>query len=327
MASRTFLIALLFVTSLNVTNLPGQDSGCTRRTIPVGVVDKQRVFVQGLSAANFRGRLHGHDVQIVSASLDTNPRHIVLLVDASGSMMHPSAVWESAKSLSEYLIRHAPPQASIAQMGFSLSVLGSASFDQDRLTLLKRLGDLARVCEQAQVNRSTALYDAISGALGSFGPLNFGDVIYAVTDGEDNASQTGPSKTKEALFTAGIRLFAVVLVPHHAVRGRVPADSEFDRLHSMVEATGGDVLAFPYQGAWRPYSALNAKTRANAVDLALQCLCEEMGEFYRLELRSPITLDKPTKWKLEVIEANGRPGRRVEVHYPEQLMPCAKAGP
>lgn len=325
MASRTFLIALLFVTSLNVTNLPGQDSGCTTRTVPVSVVDREWNLVRGLTASNFRGKLHGHDVGIVSASLDTSPRHIVLLLDASGSMMQER--WEAAKSLAGDLIRFVPPSASIAQMGFSLSVLGSATFDQDRLTLLKRLEDLVRVCEQAQVNRSTALYDAISSALSSFGPLNFGDVIYAVTDGGDNASQTEPNKTKEDLLVAGIRLFAVVPVPHHAVRGRVPADSGFDRLHSMVEATGGNVLAFPHHGAWRPYSAIKARTGADAVDLALRRLCEEMGEFYRVELRLPETVDKPTKWKLEVIEANGRPGRRVEVHYPEQLMPCAKAGP
>jgi hypothetical protein len=325
MASRTFLIALLFVTSLNVTNLPGQDSGCTTRTIPVGVVDKQWVFVQGLNAANFRGKLHGHDVGIVSASLDTSPRHIVLVLDASGSVM--GRQWETARSFSKGVIRFAPPRASIAQMGFSLSVLGSATFDQDRLTLLKRLEDLVRVCEQAQVNRSTALYDAISSALSSFGPLNVGDVIYAVTDGGDNASQTEPNKTKEDLLVAGIRLFAVVLVPHHAVRGRVPADSGFDRLHSMVEATGGNVLAFPYLGAWRPYSAIKARTGADAVGLALQRLCQQMGEFYRVKLRVPVALDKPTKWELEVITAKGKPNRRVEVHYPEQLMPCAKASP
>jgi len=36
-------------------------------------------------------------------------------------------------------------------------------------------------------------------------------------------------------------------------------------------------------------------------------------------------VDKPTKWKLEVIDASGKPMRGVEVHSPQELMPCAKA--
>ena len=325
MVSKTFLITLLFVTSLNPTNLPGQDNGCTRRTVPVSVVDREWNLVRGLSAANFRGKLRGHEVEILSASIDTSPRHIVLLLDASGSMMQER--WEAAKSLAGDLIRFVPPSASVAQMAFSVTVLGSASFDQDRFTLLKRLEDLERMCEEAQGNRSTALYDAISGALSSLGSLNFGDVIYAVTDGGDNASRSDPKKVEEDLAAARVRLFAVVLAPRLAVRGRVPVESGYDRLHSMVEATGGNLLEFPYHGASPPYSSIKAKTPADAVDLALRRLYGQMGEPYRLEMRLPATLDKPTKWKLQVITAKGKPNRRVEVHYPEQLMPCAKASP
>jgi hypothetical protein len=324
MVSKTFLIALLFVTSLNPTNLLGQDSGCTRRAVPVGVVDREWNVVQGLSAANFRGKLGGHEVEILSASVDTSPRRMVLLIDASGSMMVPDVVWGSVKSLWQHLIRFPPPRASIAQMAFSASILSSAGFDQDRLALLIGQAAVLRACEQSQGNRSTALYDAIWSARGTLGVPNSGDVIYAVTDAGDNASQSEPKKVEEGLQAAGIRLFAVVVVPYDRFRGRVPVDSGFDRLHSMVEASGGNLLEFPYHGASRPYSSIKAKTRADAVDLALQRLYQQMGEFYRLRLKLPETLDKATKWKLEVIEANGRPDRRVEIHYPQQLMPCAQ---
>ena len=87
------------------------------------------------------------------------------------------------------------------------------------------------------------------------------------------------------------------------------------------------MLTLPYGGSSPTNPYIVAKTRGDALEVALQRLYQQMGEFYRLDLRLPETVDKPTKWKLEVMEANGKPSRQVEVHYPQQLMPCAKASP
>ncbi|MGA2076046.1 MAG: hypothetical protein ABSH52_21365 [Terriglobia bacterium] len=65
----------------------------------------------------------------------------------------------------------------------------------------------------------------------------------------------------------------------------------------------------------------------DAVDLTFRRFYQQMGRFYRLDVRLPETVEKPTKWKLEVIDTNGKPIRGVEVHYPQELMPCAKASP
>jgi hypothetical protein len=328
MMSKTFFIALLFVTSLSFAYLPAQDSGCTTRAVPVGVVDREWNFVQGLSTASFRGKLHGRDVEVLSASVDTSPRHIVLLLDASGSMMEPNQEWKIAKSLSEDLIRFAPPRASIAQMAFTDNVLDTVSFDQDRLALLKRLAVLLKVCEQPRKTRKTALYDTILSARGALGVLGFGDVIYAVTDAGDNKSQTQPKRVEEDLLKAGVRLFSVVVDHGPGMRGASPEEIERrNRFPSMVEATGGNVLTLPYGATTRPDPHIKGKTRGEAVELAVHRLYEQMGKFYRLDLRLPETVDKPTEWKLEVIDENGKPDRQVEVHYPHRLMPCAKAKP
>lgn len=327
MMSKGFFIALLSVTSLNFTYLRAQDRGCTTRTVPVGVVDREWNFVQGLSTANFRGKFRGHDVDILSASIDTRPRHIVLLLDASGSMMEPDEGWKTAKSLSEDLIRFAPPRASIAQMAFSDNVLDTAGFDQDRSALLTRLATLLKVCEQPRRIRRTALYDAIASARATLGMPEFGDIIYAVTDGGDNKSRTEPKRVEGDLLRAGVRLFAVVTASGPGNRSRTPVEIGPDQLRSMAVATGGNVLTFPYAATFQPYPHFKAKTRDEAIKLALHRLYEQMGTFYRLDLRLPERVDKPTQWKLQVIGENGRPNYRVEVHYPHRLMPCAKTSP
>jgi hypothetical protein len=327
MVSKTFLLALLFVTGLNLANLPAQDSGCTQRTIAVGVVDSAWNLVPNLSAANFRGKLQGRELQILSASLDPNPRRIVVLLDASGSMMSPdSGGWKTERSISEYLIRFAPRGASIAFLGFASTVLGTQGFNDDPAVLLKNLSALGGVCEGRQQSRHTALYDAISSARGTLGVCRIGDVICALTDGEDNASQAEARKTQEELLTGQVRLFGIVTL-HELRSARPPGEIGPEQLYSMIEATGGNRLFLPYAAMSEPYKHIKAKTGTEAVDLALQRLYRQMGEFYRLDVRLPETVEKPTKWKLEVLDESGKPMREVEVHYPQELMPCAKASP
>jgi hypothetical protein len=328
MMSKTLVIALLFLTSLNFTYLPAQDSGCTTRTVPVSVVDSEWNFVQGLSAANFRAKLHGRDVEVLSASVDTSPRHIVLLLDASGSTREANEGWTTAKTLSADLIRLASPRASIAIMAFADKVLDTTGFDHDQLALLNRLEVLIKVSEQPRKAQGTRLYDAISSVRGALGVLDFGDVIYAVTYIRDDQSQIQPERVEEDLLRGGVRLFSAVM--GNPLGKRVPTPSELegpDPLYLMVEATGGNALTLLYGGTTRPRLHIKAKTRGEEVELALHRLYVQMSAFYRLDLRLPERVDKPTQWKLEVIGENRRPNYRVEVHYPHRLMPCAKTSP
>ena len=327
MVSKTFLFALLFVTSLNLANLPAQDSPCTKRTIAVGVVDYAWNLVPNLTAASFRGKLRGRDVQVLSATIDTNPRRIVLLLDASGSMMDTDRGWKAEVTVAESLIRLAPPQASIGQIGFSERSLDTQDFDQEPSALLKKLSALAKVCEEPRKSLlGTALYDAIATAQGVLGVPKVGDVIYALTDGLDNKSRAKPREVEEELLRAGGRLFGVFMDLNTAIRRARMADEDPTRgFHSVVEATGGSMLTLPYARASSPYADIKAKTADEVVDFAFERLYQQMGEFYRLEVRLPETVEKPTKWKLEVLDASGKPMRGVEVHYPQELMPCAKA--
>jgi len=331
MSRKAFLTVLLSAIVLSPITLPAQDSGCTQRTIAVGVVDGAWNLVPDLSAANFRGKLRGHDVRILSAAVDTSPRRIVLLLDASGSMMDSSVGggWKTEKAISQYLIQFAPPRASIAFIAFSRTILESEGFDDEPQALLQHLSALVKVCEQPRKGpQVTALFDAISRAGGTLGVCKLGDVICTLTDAGDNKSLSTARRVEAELLNSGVRLFGIVTIRELSPRARAPEEATGpEQLHSMIEATGGNTLFVPYVAMSEPYINIRAKTAADAADLALQRLFRQMGEFYRLEVRLPEKVDKPTKWKLEVLDANGKPMRGVEVHYPQELMPCAKASP
>ncbi len=329
MAFVRWYLALLLFTSFGPPRLRAQEGPCTRRTVAVGVVDREWNLVRGLGAANFRANLHGQEVKILSAAIDTSPRHIVLLLDASGSMMGSDQGWKTEMAVAESLIKLAPPQASIGQICFSGGVLDTQDFEHEPSALLMKLSALAKVCEKpSKTFPATALYDAIARAQGVLGVPEVGDVIYALTDGEDNRSHAKPREVEVELLRAGVRLYAVIITPlvwnrtvsHDDIVGRKP-------LSSVVEATGGNVLTLPCTRASSPYADIKATTTDEVVDLAFQRLYQQMGEFYRLEVRLPEKVDKPAKWKLEVIDANGKPMKGVEVHYPQELMPCVVASP
>src|SRR5712691_3586612 len=63
-----------------------EESG-QRRVVAVSVIDRDGNPVSDLTAANFRGKVRGQDVTILSAWFDTtSPRRIAVVVDASRSM-------------------------------------------------------------------------------------------------------------------------------------------------------------------------------------------------------------------------------------------------
>jgi len=330
MVPKAFLRTLLFVVVFHPMRLPAQDSGCTKRTIAVGVVDRQWDLVQGLSATNFRGKVGRQNVQILSAVLDRSPRRIVVLLDDSGSMTDPSygGGWKTEKTISQYLIRFAPPRASIAFMAFSRTILDSEGFDDEAQALLQHLSALVKVCEQLRKGpQVTALYDAISSARGTLGVCKLGDVICALTDAGDNKSQSTAKRVEVELLSAGVRLFGIMTLRQLSSRARTPEEATPQQLQSMIEATGGNTLFVPYAAMSKPYIDIKVKAAADAVNLALQRLFRQMGEFYRVDVKLPQMVGKPTKWRLEVIDASGQPMRGVEVHYPQELMPCANPVP
>jgi len=61
----------------------------------------------------------------------------------------------------------------------------------------------------------------------------------------------------------------------------------------------------------------------DAIVLKTRQLSQQMSEYYRLEIRLPLVVDKPRDWKLEVVDASGKVRRDVEVLYPRRLMPCS----
>jgi len=70
--------------AVSAAPLRAQQERCLERTFAVNVLTDSGEMVQGLTARNFLGKLHGEKIETTSAVLDTGPRRIVIVLDASG---------------------------------------------------------------------------------------------------------------------------------------------------------------------------------------------------------------------------------------------------
>jgi hypothetical protein len=316
----TFGLAALLLLSVPRA-LPAQDDPCSTRTVFASVVDKGGLPVSGLTAANFRAKIRGQPVEILSAVRDLSPRRIVLVLDVSGSVASGHRR-EVVGTLAEDLFRYAPVRSSLAMVIFASTVIDSSSFADGPVAMARKLSALRNTDDAAPKGfRKTALYDAILRGLAELVPRQAGDVIFAITDGGDNASAAKWRDVEEALASAKVRLFATVLTS--VGRFVMPEDDEGSiRLRKMVKTTGGDALFLRARGLISDEYYWRDDSEREAVRLFARRLFQEMGECYTLEVRVPLGLERPRAWKLGVVDADGKPQRDLEVHYPQKLMPC-----
>ena len=317
------LLSGILVLLWAVSSLPAQEPPCSQRTVLATVIDREGNPIRGLTAADFRGEFRGHTVQIISATLDTRPRRIVVLVDASGSMTEadPRGKWDAAKMIALDFL--ASTKCSVSLLTFSTTVLEKVGFASDAASLAEKSAAIERAAKRpVKGYRKTALYDAVKVALADLGPQSQGDVIYAITDGGDNASRTRFAEVEEALLASEVRFFAFLILSR-----KFPVPPEEDEgprdLLSLTQRTGGRLVslypdtALPTGQYWH-----NEKGRKAILEEAFH-LYQQMGEYYRMEIRLPLVVDKPRNWRLDVVDATGKVRRDVEVLYPRRLMPCS----
>jgi len=119
---RFITIALAFSCFfLIVTSLPrliAQEESCLARTIPVTPIDDHGIPLQDLKASSLQGKVHGRPVTVLSTTLNTRPRRIMVCVDMSGSMVAgPDTKWPVTQIMLEDIAQAGP---TVGQLGMEL---------------------------------------------------------------------------------------------------------------------------------------------------------------------------------------------------------------
>jgi len=296
---RRWACALLFVTLAGLP-LHAQTSAPERRTIAVSVLDKDGKAVHGLTAENFRGEFRGQPVRILSAAEDSSPRRIAIVVDNSASMRpHSSRVW----TLVGELLIELGSSYEVAVYSLNEEAVRLISFTQGSDARRRMFNQL----KLAPARGATPLYDRLVHVSREFGMASFGDAICLITDGYDTTSRTTPDELEVLFARTSLRLL-VLRFPDTSGAAIFLVSRSRRRLHT------GDfgAVVFDYIGG------------ADDLQRKRSILNDVLGWAYRVELELSRPSDKPRKWKLEVVGADGKKLKDVDVAYPRLLVPLSE---
>ncbi len=118
--------------------LAAQTDACLHRTVAVSVFDDRGEIVTGLTAENFQASLRHERVKILSVRPGDSPR-VVIVLDASGSMLSRSEVWDFSIDAATQLSRSLPTGALLGMVVFSTQVGKTVPLSADRQTILAAL--------------------------------------------------------------------------------------------------------------------------------------------------------------------------------------------
>jgi hypothetical protein len=248
----------------------------------------------------------GRRTRIVSLSLNSSPRRVIMMVDASGSM-HPSpqrSGWGIALRTADFAFDSVPSNASVALLTFSDRIRGESDGFQDRQQIGKSFPDLAK----REPRGSTALFDSVDQALSLFEAPRLGDAIYLVTDGVDDKSKVSLKKLVEKSVTHGVRIF-VFLIPLERFL------TEEERLgpslmEELAESTGGYVIRVP----WREIGGNEQAWVRSATQIS-----DQMQAMYQIEL--DISGVVGSKGRVKVVFADRKRDKNT-LTFPRQLTRC-----
>jgi hypothetical protein len=285
---------------------PAYAGDCSSASIWLSAVHSSDI-VSILRADNIRTNIGGQSAKVLTFSLDTHPRRIILLVDTSASMcVSPQDHrWGVGLLISGFAADAVPFNAAVMLLTVGEK---ATQISKDFQTRSEVQQEVLSLKNQAPAGR-TPLLDSIAKAASMFGVPQFGDAIYLVSDGGDNKSTITVSKLQPQLIERGIRIFAfsVRQPSYDEEQGPNP-----NLMKDLAEFTGGEFLSFP--------DYPSGKEQSEMPHLALR-IAKQAQELYRVELEVPEPAPRNKHLKITLAK---QPSRRdlVELAYPRLLRRC-----
>lgn len=307
----TASVALLF---LLAGPARAQQNECRQRVLPIHVSTRDGAPTPKLTPAHFEAIYAGKPARVTVVSGQHQPQRLIVLLDASGSVRGgTTAGWDATVQVAAQLLASMPPlEIGLALFSEEIEPLVAPTTAKDRLLEeIERLRSGPRLAERGRRQR-TALWDSLLDSVEMFKPLRPGDVLYVITDGVDNFSETRPMAVTQALVAGGIRLFAFAI----ANQGFAYGSGELER---MVEDTGGVVAA----GSATDWRAFRAAQTSSPIGAALFAQHRQIVGFHRLELELAETLVRPQTWNLTLTGLGENEMKNLALNYPLRLFPCA----
>jgi len=293
-----------------------QSDPCLRRSVPVGFALLPGTADPQIPLADWKARVQGNPVRVISLVADDRPHRIVLLLDASARM---DQVWDLALTIAASFADSPLPNAQIALLIFGDGIRERIGFSPDNGPVRERLRQLRA---EAKHTRKLAegrrnLPDALLAGLALLNSPTSADSLFLISAADPALRNLeGSRAATDRLIAAGVRLFASIvdkesMLPMAAQVGKGgPAFAE------DVQRTGGELISVPLAAP---------RGKANTIpDLSnfLNLFLRYMVQNARMEIELPERLAKPHSWDLKLQAESAKKWKTLTFAYPLELAAC-----
>ena len=300
MACRRNHIVVLLVLMLFGIRLFAQTAPCFRRSVSVNILMPQGTIAPELTAGELTAKLDKEHVKILSVLPDDPPHRIVVLLDSSGSILSNSFVWHAYLAMANNLVTNLPEGTTAMLVVFADRIDMIIPVTHDRAKLDSQFKTLEAGWKYFRPPRATALWDAMKAASDMFGTPRQGDVLYALSDGGDNASRVRFMDVENTFRSKPIKLLLISVRDTSPLRAEAEAEA-LKRLQNLALETGGATAEI--SGKLKP-----------------QSLSQSIPRSYRMDIEVPPQLKNTEK---STVALTGTTIEGTDVKYSGRLAPCS----
>ena len=313
------LFAALLLCSLRISaQEPAQPCDIPLVVRRIDIKSRELVMVNGLARENVEVQLDAVPAKVEGMSLDSSPKRIALILDASRNI--PEDEWTLETEMASSLVENARPSDQ-----FTFQVIGVPGTTVSSLSgreIKEQLGKLA-VSRPPAANEQEKIYDALVAVASSLNPPQFGDAIFLFGHDMDFGSLATSGQTREPILKQRIRFFAMSFADPLA---KLPPGTDLNKPLPEKLNFGMSELALlsAETGYFFSFHAVHNVKRPGQNDLVksfLSDLYASIAEPYRLTIRTSAGRD-PLELKVSVVNLKDPDIRLREIQYPKAIYPC-----
>jgi hypothetical protein len=286
--------------------------------VPVVVTRYDNALVEDLGPKDFQVQVGADQGTVTSVSIDSGPKWIALLIDASRNV--PDDEWKLETEMAVKFIDHARADDRFYFIIVGTDVLPgpvtSARVVRDQL--MKLMSSRPGASDQNE-----RIFDSLLASAQQHDPSQFGDVIFLFGHHEDFGSTADPDQVLDLMLKRGLRFFGMSYAD--PLRGKLPPGFDLNKplppglgptkLERMAQATGNYF-------SFHSVQVLNHPGQMQLYEGFLGDLYARIARPYRLRIATPPV---PGRIKLEITVSNlqERNIRTSGIYYPPSIYSCA----
>lgn len=314
------LLALGLITAFGNSLLPAQQSSNQSCAVPLVVSrfvpsSETVELVKDLRARDLTIQLAGRGIAVESASVDSGPKRVALILDASGQVSEEE--WKLETEMAASLLEHARSEDKFALFLVGVGIPESHFLSSTELRA--RLQMLAS--SRPSTNGTEKTYDSLVEAAKFFDPAEFGDSIFFFGHPEDAGSKSTSDRVEELILKERLRFYAMSFTDPFAAlpkdfnpNKRLPASFSTGKADEISHATG-------YFFSFHSPNVLRMQGQSALLKGFLGDLYAGIAEPYRVQISVPINADR-TPLKILLSEAEKRRVHQEDIRYPHFIYPC-----